>query len=244
MNLAVNPNLSKRVDAILKAFSWGLLAPCCVMCHQPGMPRCDLCQGCFEALHVNQHACRRCAEPLALSAALCVGCQQHLPPFQAVVAPFIYQYPINVLIPRFKFHRDLAAGQVLADVFLKKVQNMDLPQALVPVPLHVSRLRERGFDQALELAKRFSHALKTPLLANALQRIRPTQAQSQLDAKARQKNCRDAFVVEAETLPAHIALVDDVMTTGATAAECANVLLKAGAQRVDVWVIARVAAKR
>jgi ComF family protein len=242
MNLAVNPNLRKQVDRMLTAFSWALLPPRCLLCHQPGMPQSDLCQLCFEGLPRNRLACRRCAEPLAVNAELCVGCQQEEPAFSKVLAPFTYQYPMNVILPRFKFHQDLAAGRVLAEVFSRVLETNDLPQALIPVPLHLSRLRQRGFDQALELAKTLSSQLQIPVYANALKRIRATQAQSELDAKARQRNCRHAFITNTNSIPPHIALVDDVMTTGATVRECASVLLKAGVKRVDVWVIARVAA--
>ena len=105
-----------------------------------------------------------------------------------------------------------------------------------------ARLRQRGYDQALELAKPLAHALHLPLLAGALQRGKTTTAQSRLDAAARQRNLRDAFVVAGGTaLPAHVVLVDDVMTTGATLHAAARALRKAGVQRVDAWVCARVA---
>jgi ComF family protein len=176
-----------------------------------------------------------------LSAALCVNCQKHPPPFHHVLAPFTYHYPFNVLIPRFKFHQDLAAGRVMAEVFAGAISRDALPKALVPVPLHLSRLRQRGFDQALVLAKTLSTQLRIPVHANGLKRVRFTEAQSDLDAKARLQNCRGAFVVRAVPIPAHVALVDDVMTTGATVRECTQVLLNAGVKRVDVWVMARVA---
>jgi ComF family protein len=241
MNLAVNQNLRQHVDRMLEAISWGLLPPRCLLCHQAGMPRCDLCQLCFEALPLNRHACQRCAEPLAVTAALCVNCQKHPPPFHQVLAPFTYHYPFNVLIPRFKFHQDLAAGRVMAEVFAGAISGKALPDALVPVPLHLSRLRQRGFDQALVLAKTLSTQLHIPVHAKGLKRVRFTEAQSDLDAKARQLNCCDAFVALAASMPAHVALVDDVMTTGATVRECSKVLLNAGVKRVDVWVMARVA---
>jgi ComF family protein len=241
MNLTVNQNLRLHIDRMLKAISWGLLPPCCLLCNQAGMPRCDLCQVCFDALPLNREACQRCAEPLAVIAALCVNCQKHPPPFHRVLAPFTYHYPFNVLIPRFKFHQDLAAGRVMAEVFAGAVGREALPEAIVPVPLHLSRLRQRGFDQALVLAKNLSTELCIPVCADGLKRVRSTKAQSDLDAKARSQNCRGAFVARAGPMPAHVALVDDVMTTGATVRECSKVLLNAGVKRVDVWVMARVA---
>ncbi|MGB2788995.1 MAG: ComF family protein, partial [Dokdonella sp.] len=119
------------------------------------------------------------------------------------------------------------------------------PAALLCVPLHESRLRERGYNQALELAKPLARALHWPRHPHALRRIRSTQAQSGLDARARRRNLRGAFEVDpAQTLPTHVALLDDVMTTGSTLRECARVLRKAGVQRVDVWALARAPARR
>ena len=113
----------------------------------------------------------------------------------------------------------------------------------MPVPLHASRLRERGYNQALELAKPLARALRIPLAEGVLSRTKPTAAQTILDAKTRRKNLRGAFVVN-ESLRAkieatHIALIDDVMTTGATLRECTRVLKRAGVARVDVWALAR-----
>ena len=115
------------------------------------------------------------------------------------------------------------------------------PQALVPVPLHATRLRQRGYDQALELAKPLAQALGIPLHADALQRQRATAAQSELDAEARKRNLRGAFALHpGQALPEHVVLVDDVMTTGATLQAAAKTLRRAGVLRVDAWVCARV----
>ena len=115
------------------------------------------------------------------------------------------------------------------------------PQALVPVPLHTGRLRERGYDQALELTRPLARRLGLPLRDDLLRRARATAAQSTLDAGQRRRNLRGAFAVRGHcALPAHVALVDDVMTTGATAHAAASALLRAGVARVDVWVCARV----
>ena len=114
-----------------------------------------------------------------------------------------------------------------------------LPEAILPVPLHSTRLRERGFNQALELARPMAQALALPLLIHHSQRTRATVAQTSLSAKQRRKNIRGAFQVT-QPLPArHIAIVDDVMTTGQTINELAKTLRKAGATHIDVWVCAR-----
>lgn len=115
--------------------------------------------------------------------------------------------------------------------------------ALVPVPLHPARLRQRGYDQTLELARQLARELDVPLYPRALRRVRATHAQSDLHAAARRRNVRGAFALRAGVaLPAHVALFDDVMTTGATLAECTRLLQRHGVQCVDVWALARVPA--
>ena len=162
-----------------------------------------------------------------------------------VHAAFCYGFPVDNLLPRFKFHHDLTAGRELSEamqVMLIDPMSVDTdrPLALIPVPLHPKRLRQRGYNQALELARPLSKAFGIPLLYDGLHRIRDIAPQSGLGALARRRNPRGAFAIGNHTLPAHIALVDDVMTTGATLYECARVLKRAGVQRVDAWVAARV----
>ena len=151
----------------------------------------------------------------------------------------MYAFPLDRLLLRFKFHGDLAAGRLLADLFCEQLGDGPLPQALLPVPLHRARLRERGYDQALELAKSIAKRIDVPLHRKHLRRVRGTARQSELGLAARQRNLRGAFAVAGESLPRHVALIDDVMTTGATLRECAQTLLRSGVERVDVWVIAR-----
>ena len=152
--------------------------------------------------------------------------------------------PLDRLLPRLKFHGDLAAGRLLAGLLAEglaqSLADTPRPAALVPVPLHPGRLRQRGYDQALELARPLAKALSLPLLAGALQRSRATAPQSELDARARRSNVRGAFrLAPGIGLPDHVALLDDVMTTGATLAEAARLLRRAGVARVDLWVAAR-----
>ena len=121
--------------------------------------------------------------------------------------------------------------------------HVDRPDALIAIPLHRARLRQRGYDQALELAKPLARALRLPLLPDRLVRDRDTAPQSRLDAVQRRRNLRRAFAVDTTSaLPAHVALIDDVMTTGATLHAAAHALQRAGVARVDAWVCARVPA--
>ena len=171
--------------------------------------------------------------------AMCAACLQRPPPLDATWAAFLYAAPLDRLLPRYKFHGDLAAGRLLAQLMAQAWSGDVRPQALVPVPLHQARLRRRGYDQALELARPLATALDLPLRCDLLQRVRATAAQSELDAAARRRNLRGAFRAGARDLPAHVALVDDVMTTGATVHAAAEALRRAGVARVDAWVCAR-----
>lgn len=219
------------------------------------MPGVDLCAACHAALPVNRGACSRCAIPLPTATSLdgitgtavqtCGDCLSHPPPLTFTHAAFIYGAPLDALLPRFKFHQDLAAGRLLAQLMLPSVSGHALPDALVPVPLHRTRLRQRGYDQALELARPLARALDVPLRDDLLLRVRHTAQQSTLDAAGRSANLRGAFALRprgrhALALPAHVALVDDVMTTGATLRAAAATLRCAGVARVDAWVCARV----
>ncbi|MGH8041931.1 MAG: ComF family protein [Rudaea sp.] len=225
-----------------RRLQWSLLPPHCLLCGSAGSRRRDLCIACAADLARNRVCCPRCALPLDAPAPMCGECLQREPLFAAAFAPFVYAPPLDSLLTRLKFGRSLAAGRVLSELWIDAVRTASpaLPQALIPVPLHPQRLRERGYNQALELARPLARALALPLRAEGLRRVRATSAQSNLDAAARRRNLRGAFVAAEETaLPAHVAILDDVMTTGTTLRECARTLVRAGIARVDVWALAR-----
>lgn len=216
-----------------------LLPPRCLLCGEPGSGGRDLCAACLRSLPRNHCACPRCAIPLAVPGT-CGRCLRREPLVHASRAAFVYAPPVDQLLTRYKFHNDLAAGRLLASLMLDSLADAPRPQALVPVPLHRSRLRRRGYDQALELARPLARALGVPLAPGLLERRRRTGAQSELGAMARRRNLRGAFhVPPGRDLPLHVALVDDVMTTGATVQAAALALRRAGVERVDAWVCAR-----
>lgn len=218
-----------------------LFALRCLVCFESGAHGRDLCAACLAALPRQGPACLRCALPMP-QPGTCGTCLQCPPPLDEVHAAFDYAFPLDRLLPRLKFHRDFAAGRVLAQCMEERCASLPRPDAVLPVPLHRARLRQRGYDQALELAKPLARALQLPLLGDALQRRKATTPQSRLDATTRQRNLGDAFVVATQAaLPAHVVLLDDVMTTGATLHAAARALRDGGVQRVDAWVCARVA---
>jgi len=237
----VNQSLPGKVDGCLAAPLPWLFALRCMACGEPGQEGRDLCGACHADLPWQGPACLRCALPIPL-AGTCGHCLQSSPPLGELHAVFDYAFPLDRLLPRLKFHRDFAAGRVLAQCMADRLAALPRPGAMVPIPLHRARLRHRGYDQALELARPLARALGIPLVDRALGRRKTTRAQSRLDADARQRNLRDAFHVDAGIpLPPHVVLVDDVMTTGATLHAAAGVLHRAGVARVDAWVCARVA---
>jgi ComF family protein len=237
--MAVNQNTWNPVDGF-RSLAFAVLPPQCLLCGQAGDRERDLCSPCAEDLTRNRLCCPRCALPLQAPAPVCGECLRHEPPFASTWAPFVYAAPFDQLLTRLKFGRSLAAGRVLAEVWIDAAREMPpvLPDVLIPVPLHAQRLRERGYNQALELARPLARALTIALRTDALVRTRATAAQSELDAGARTRNLRAAFAVTA-ALPRHVALVDDVMTTGATLREAARTLARAGVERIDAWAIAR-----
>ncbi len=214
----------------------------CLICQEAGGESLDLCEACHAALPWQRDACLRCALPLPDGECGCCGaCQRKPPPLREAHAAFAYFAPLDQLLPRFKFHQDLVAGQVLSQLMAAAFAGLPRPEAMVPVPLHRARLRSRGYDQALELAKPLARALDIPLRDDLLERTRATAAQSTRNAAARRRNVSGAFAVTpAATPPAHVVLVDDVMTTGATLHAAADALRRAGVARVDAWVCARV----
>ena len=153
------------------------------------------------------------------------------------MAAFAYAFPLDKLVLALKYGEKFLLADMLGDQLAQRVSTR--PDCLIPMPLHPQRLRERGFNQSLQLAKRIGQQLNLPVLPHACKRIRNTPSQSTLAWKERGKNMRKAFSCSAEVAGKHVAVVDDVMTTGATLNELSATLLAAGATEVSAWVVAR-----
>ena len=208
----------------------------CLLCAAPGRAG-MLCETCTAALPwLQQSRCPVCALP-TLHSAVCGQCLQHPPHFSRTVAAFAYDFPLDKLVLALKYGEKLHLATLLADQLAQGID--DKPDCIVAMPLHPQRLRERGFNQSLQLARRLSRQLQIPLLANDCQRVRNTPSQSTLPWKERNKNMRKAFSCTSNVAGKHVAIVDDVMTTGATLDELAATIIKAGATRVSAWVVAR-----
>ena len=240
VNLKAVKNTQKALRIGLDFLADALWPRCCHLCDAPGAMQLDLCAGCAGGLPWMPAACPRCARPIDNTLAPCI-CDLLPSSLDGVYAAFLYEAPIDHWVPRLKFHGNLALGGLLAELMAEGLGDIDLPDALVAIPLHRPRLRERGYNQALELARPLASRMGVRLIRDALRRIKRTRAQSELGMEARTANLTDAFEVSPRCrFPRHVALVDDVMTTGATLQEAAWTLKDAGVERVDAWVCARV----
>jgi ComF family protein len=218
-----------------------LLAQDCLLCGG-GTEGEILCRACADDLpRLPSPRCPRCALPTARGES-CGRCLAHPPHYDQTLAAFSYDFPLDKLIQSFKYGNRL----VLADYLGRELVGRALASGweavadlVVPLPLHPTRLRDRGFNQALELARPVAAALKLPLDPRACARIRPTPAQAGLPWKKREENIRRAFHCPHELTGRRILLIDDVMTTGASLNECARTLKRRGATEVRLLVVAR-----
>ncbi|RDL19304.1 ComF family protein [Pseudomonas jessenii] len=218
----------------------------CLLCDEPAEAEMPICVACEAEMPWLGEHCQTCALPLPEAGLTCDGCLLEPPAYEQVAVPWRYDFPVDSLITRFKHNAKWPFGHLLADVLSQYLQHRfdeDLPRpdALLPVPLAAKRLRQRGFNQAAMLARWLSRQLDLPCEENVVHRIQDTSAQQDLDAKARKRNLRNAFALtsDANVKGRHLALVDDVLTTGATAQALARLLMNAGAARVDVYCLAR-----
>jgi ComF family protein len=190
--------------------------------------------------------CQTCALPLPTAGLTCGQCLKQPPAFERVATPWTYSFPVDTLITRFKHSAKWPFGRLLAELLAQFLQHrfdedLNRPDALIPVPLATKRLRQRGFNQATMLARWLSTSLDIPCDETLLLRIQDTSAQQDLNAEARKKNLCNAFALAPDAFinGRHLALVDDVLTTGTTAQALARLLMNAGAARVDVYCLAR-----
>lgn len=224
---------------------WGMAH--CWLCHDKTLNNTVLCQACHDDLPWITHACAICALPLAATntpALICGDCLQQRPHFDRAWTLFHYQSPIDHLITALKFHEKLSYTRLFADQFIKKITHEwylheKLPECIIPIPLHKTRLQERGFNQALELARPIAKTLHIPLDYHSVSRIRATAAQSSVPAAKRLSNIKQCFQVNHKINVNHVAIIDDVMTTGNTVDEFARVLRQSGVNKIDVWCCAR-----
>lgn len=198
-----------------------------------------LCAPCDADLpRLDEPLCPRCALP-SPAGEICGRCLAHPPHFDATIAALAYRFPADVLVHALKFRGELALAGVLARLLAQRIGPDPAASWLVPVPIAAGRLRERGFNQALEIARHVARATGTRLAPEWCERARETPAQTDLPWAERVSNVRGAFRAGGALEGAAIAVLDDVMTTGATLDAIAATLKRAGASRVVNWVVAR-----
>ena len=198
-----------------------------------------VCADCAAGLDRPGAICARCASPLDGPEAVCRVCENADFAFDRAFSRFDYRFPVDKLVQRFKYAGDLAIGHWLACALAEALVQAPRVDLLVVPPLGAARLRERGFNQALEIARVLAARVRVPIAREAIVRTRDTPSQAGLGRDARRANARDAFACRMKLDGARIAIVDDVLTTGATADAIARTAKSAGALSVDVWTVAR-----
>ena len=235
-----------QLERAPQVYNWLKIKQPCLLCEQSTDAERPLCSDCETELPWLGPHCQTCAIPLPASGLTCGACMRRPPSFERVEVPWRYAFPIDSLITRFKHQARWPLGRLLGDLLAQHLshafdEGLPRPDYLLPVPLAKQRLRQRGFNQAEMLADWLSKTLALPVASHWLLRPLDTPAQQGLNAATRKRNLRKAFtVLPCATIKGkHLALIDDVLTTGATAEAIARILLKAGATRVDVYCLAR-----
>ena len=227
---------ARDVAIRLRQWLWPTL---CLVCAEPCIG--TFCTACARLLPAPAHACARCAVALPAGAGgyECGDCQQTPPAFAATRALFPYCSPVSDLIVQLKYAGRLHIARRLGMHLAAGLASDAACDVLIPVPLHRTRLRTRGFNQSLELARPLAAKLKVPLLVRGIERTRITRVQAELPRAARAKNVRNAFAVTADLTGLRVAIIDDVMTTGETVRALSGAVRQAGAAHIEVWVLAR-----
>ena len=214
----------------------------CRLCGREMYRDIDLCAPCERSLAWNPDPCPRCGlpQPAAVHGP-CTRCADYPPPFEAAVTPLLYEGPIRGWVHAAKSARGLGAAKLLSGLLARGIEfsGARIPDALVPVPLTTARLFRRGHNQAGLLAAPLARRFHIPIRRRGLARASSSKPQRGQSRSARARSVRGVFRAT-RSFAGHLAIVDDVMTTGSTAAELATTLLDAGAGRVDVWAAARV----
>lgn len=217
----------------------------CALCDAPATAKKNqstLCNDCTDLLPwYHEPRCPQCALP-NVAGILCGRCLQHPPAFDQTVTAFRYAYPLDCLLHQFKYHQQLAIGHLLANRLITQLDNIAevaRPHSIVAMPMHANRLKERGFNHALELAKEVHNHWHIPLEIQGCTRVIDTPTQAGMDMKTRVRSLRGAFTTSLNWHGKHVMVVDDVMTTGASMHAVAKVLKRAGATRITALVLAR-----
>jgi len=213
----------------------------CILCGDTCQASTCLCNACKDDLPYITDACHLCGLPVEKSVSVCGSCITTPPPANKCISVLHYDPPVDYLIKHMKYHNQLAIADLMGELIAVKIKNMaqTLPDVIIPVPLHVNRLRQRGYNQAIEISRLVSRRLNIPLNIAICTRVKHTPPQFDIPANERKNNIKNAFEVSSAIKAKHVALIDDVMTTGSTVWEITKTLKMAGVEQVDVWTCAR-----
>lgn len=210
----------------------------CLSCGIPIPSTHFICQYCLVSLELVNNPCRCCGLPNKATGTTCAACRFNPPRWNSMTAPLVYSKNTRKLIHDLKFNEQIHHANALLTHTIKYYRDSSV-ESLIPVPLHTSRLLERGFNQSEEIARILSDRLNIPLDTRSLTRIKATEPQSGLSLNKRRQNILKAFQFEPKKPYRSVALIDDIITTGSTLTEISKVLSRAGIQHIEVWSIAR-----
>ncbi len=243
-NITVN-NWSKFIQNIYSNLQQRVQSSC-YFCYQTDFCQAGICRTCLDWLPWMTHCCRYCGLPIPMpssgvSGGICISCMfGDTDMLDAVKVLFRYEDPIRSLVLNFKYHQRLYIGRMLGALMAENLRPSQEIAGVIPIPLSTSRLKQRGFNQCLEMAKIISKKQKIPLLRNAILKLNDTKNQSELNGGARKRNIKPHnFKCNIDNIPQSVILVDDVMTTGATMRTVAQKLRQAGVQYIEAWVVCR-----
>lgn len=223
-----------------------LLFNFCTVCGSPQNHN-NLCEYCQNTIIHPDNVCHQCAEPVSTEdceqdpdSILCGRCLSNSPYFDHTFFAGLYRPPLSDLLHQFKFNQSPELKNLLAKLFVDQYlkDEKPMPEALISIPLHKKRLRQRGYNQAQLIAKVLSKKFQIPLINSQIIRVKNTIEQSTLKSYQRQKNVRKAFEIKG-SFPKHVAIVDDIVTTGSTVNAVAQLLKKRSVTQIDIWAIAK-----
>ncbi len=227
-------------------FNW-LVPTHCLACDQleinanePALET-GFCRDCYDNLPFLENTCSQCGLNFVGPSDVCGSCLTSPPSYDACFCPMEYTAPISDLICRLKYGDQPQLAARLAELMVDQItcQGIELPDAIISVPMHNSKLRKRGYNQSTELAKQISRLIDRPFINNALMKSKATSRQATQTLKQRQNNVKNSFLAHKNLGFKHIAIVDDVVTTGATVEEISKILKKNGVDYIQVWGLAR-----
>jgi len=213
----------------------------CILCGARNYKDYCICEDCLKDLPFINNGCEICGIPVDNSTNICGKCITTPPTFQSTISLLNYDPPVDYLVKNLKYRNQTVIAELIGKLIGEKISHRQQkkPDCIIPIPLHPNRLKKRGFNQALEIARPISRKLRIPINTNAFSRIIDTKPQFELNASDRTKNLKNAFQQNHKINVKHVAIIDDVMTTGSTVDAFSNLLIESGINKIEVWTGAR-----